>query len=308
MHDVVIIGAGPAGMTAAIYACRKMLDLAIISPDIGGQTIWASDVENYLGYSLISGIDLAFKFEEHMRTFNITPVDDKIQILEKRGNTFRMKTEGGKEFESRSVVAASGRSARNLGVPGEEEYKGRGVAYCATCDAPMFAEEDVAVAGGGNAGLSAAVQLTKIANKVYLIEEMPELTGDPMLQDRIRKSDIAEVFTKTEITKISGEKLVKGISTRNLDTGKTMELPVAGVFVEIGSLPNTHFLPKEVNLTARGEIVIDCSNNTNIPGLFGAGGVTSVPHKQIIIAAGEGAKALLSAYDYIVRNFEDGAR
>ena len=307
MQDVVIIGGGPAGITAAIYAARKQLDFVIISPDIGGQAAWASDVENYLGYTMISGFDLVEKFEEHVKKYNIDVIDDRVTALEHRDKTFLTKLESGKEYESRAVIVASGRSARNLGVPGEEEYKGKGVAYCATCDAPLFAGEDVAVVGGGNAGLSAAVQLSKIARHVDLIEEFPKLMGDATFISRLSGANNVKIRTNTEVVKVTGNKLVEGISIRDLNTKATQDIPVTGVFVEIGSLPNTGFLPKDVNLTSSGEIVIDCANRSNVPGLFAAGDVSNVPHKQIIIAAGEGAKALLSAYDYIVRNFSDGA-
>jgi alkyl hydroperoxide reductase subunit F len=307
MRDVTIIGGGPAGMTAAIYAARKKLDQLVVSPDVGGQAAWASSVENYLGYIMISGIDLAEKFETHVKQFHVDVVDSTVVALERRADIFVARLADGTEHESRAVVVASGRSARNLGVPGEEEYKGRGVAYCATCDAPLFAGEDVAVIGSGNAGLSAAEQLAKIANRVYVIEELSHITGDPVLTERLKMTSNVSFLIGAQVFAVTGNTLVNGIAVRDAG-GTEMKIPVAGVFVEIGSLPNTGFLPKELQISSRGEVEIDCSNKTNIPGLFAAGDVTNVPHKQIIIAAGKGAKALLSAYDYIVRTFEDGAR
>lgn len=301
MYDVIIIGGGPAGMAAAIYAARKKLELIVISPDIGGQTAWAPDIENYLGYSVISGMDLSSKFEEHIKKYNIHLSTDRVSAVETRGNAFLVKTKGGNEYESRTVISCTGRSARSLGVPGEEEYRGKGVAYCATCDAPLFADEDVAVVGSGNAGLESAIQLIKIAKKVYLIEALAHVTGDPQLQDHINNAPNARILLNTEVLRIAGTKMVEGIVVRNVSTGEEQQIPLVGVFIEIGSTPNTSFLPKELKLNTRGEVEIDCTNSTNIPGLFAAGDATDVPHKQIIIAAGEGAKALLTAYDYLIR-------
>lgn len=305
MYDVIIIGGGPAAMTAAIYAARKVLDQVMISPDIGGQAAWASEIENYLGYKLISGFDLVTKFEDHVREFGVERVDDRVKQVEKRGDTFWVKTHGGQEFESRVVVVASGRSARNLGVPGEEEYKGRGVTYCATCDAPLFAGEDVAVVGGGNAGLDAAVQLTKIANQVYVIELCPDLIADKSFLQRIHAARNVEILAHTEVQEIKGNRLVESIVVRDTETGKQSEIPVGGIFVEIGSLPNVGFLPPEVRLNRHKEIMIDCQSYSSLPGLFAAGDVTNIPNKQIIISAGEGAKAMLSAYDYIIHHFTE---
>lgn len=306
MHDVVIIGGGPAGMAASVYAARKVLDQVLISPDIGGQAAWAVEVENYLGCPFISGFDLVTRFEEHVRDFGTKRCDDKVTLLERRGQTFYVKTEAGRKYESRAVIVASGRSARNLGVPGEEQFKGRGVTYCATCDAPLYAGEKVVVVGGGNAGLDAAIQLTKFAEHVTIVEELPNLTADRSLQDRIMAIDNAKVMLNTEVKEIRGSKLVEGVTLRNIATGEVLDLPVAGVFVEIGSLPNVGFLPKDVKVNSRGEIMIDCHNRTNVPGIFAAGDVTDIPGKQIIVAAGEGAKALLAASEYIVHNFPDG--
>lgn len=303
MLDVIIIGGGPAGMTASIYAARKVLSQVLISPDIGGQAAWASEVENYLGYSIISGFELAEKFEDHVKKFGVERLDDKVITLRKHGGrTFVVKTQGGREFESRSVIVASGRSARNLGVPGEEAFKGRGVTYCATCDAPLFAGEDVAVVGGGNAGLDAALQLTKIARNVYLIESDTHVSGDKKFQQKVLGAKNVSILMGTEVTAISGNRMVKGVHLRNVETGQETRISVTGVFIEIGSLPNVDFLPPEVKVNKHKEIVIDCACFTSLPGVFAAGDVTNIPNKQIIVAAGEGAKALLSANDYLIHH------
>lgn len=303
MYDVIIIGGGPAGMTAAIYASRKVLDQVFISPDVGGQTAWASEIENYLGYPYVTGFELAMKFEKHIKSFGINREDDRVTALEMHDRVFLAKTEGGKEFKGRCVIVASGRSARNLGVPGEEEYKGRGVTYCATCDAPLYKGKDVAVVGGGNAGLDAAIQLSKIARKVYLIESEPVLTGNQMYQDNLNHAPNVKVLTHTEVTEVHGDRFLQSITVMDCGSCQRSEIPVGGVFVEIGSMPNCGFLPCEVKLNRHGEVMVDCRNHTNVDGLFAAGDVTDIPHKQIIIAAGEGSRAMLEADDYLIRNY-----
>jgi NADH-dependent peroxiredoxin subunit F len=305
MYDVIIIGGGPAGMTAAIYASRKALSQVLISPDVGGQAAWASDIENYLGYPFVTGFDLAMKFEKHLKSFNINMQDDRVATLMPNDRTFLVKTEGGRECEGRSVIVCSGRSARNLGVPGEEEYKGRGVTYCATCDAPLYSGKDVAVVGGGNAGLDAAIQLSRIANKVHLIETEPEITGDKKYMAGLRNAQNVQVLTHTEVNEIRGNRFVESIAITDTETCEQSEIRVGGVFVEIGSMPNIGFLPPEVKVNRHGEIVVDCANHTSARGIFAAGDVTNIPRKQIIIAAGEGSKAMLEADDYLVHNFPE---
>lgn len=303
MHDLVIIGSGPAGMTASVYAARKVLDQVLISPDIGGQATWASEIENYLGYPYISGFDLAMKFETHLKSFGVERVDDRVVAVRKTDDSFVVHTAEEREFETRAVIVTTGRSARNLGVPGEEEFKGRGVTYCATCDAPLFKDKTVAVVGGGNAGVSAAIQLSKIAAQVHLIETEPKLSADRKFQQYVESASNVSVLTGTDVTDIHGNRLVEGIGIEKTETHERREIPVQGVFIEIGSMPNVNFLPEEVRVNKRGEIMVDCANNTTMKGIFAAGDVTNIPHKQIIIAAGEGAKSLLTASDYLIRHY-----
>jgi alkyl hydroperoxide reductase subunit F len=307
MKELIIIGGGPAAMTAAIYANRKQIDEIMITPEIGGQAIWARNIENYLGFQLIDGYDLITRFEDHIKKFNVPVINETVAALSKSDDIFTVKLANNEEHQAHAVIVASGRSARKLGVPGEQEYTGRGVAYCATCDAPLFADLDVAVAGGGNAGLDAALQLSGIARRVYLVEEMDSLVGDPHIRDLVLAEDNTTIMLKSRITRINGDTFVKSMSVEDLSTGIEQEIPVGGIFVEIGSKPNTDFLPSDVGVNDKGEITIDCMNHTNIPGLFAAGDVTSIPGKQIIIAAGEGSKAALSAYSYLVRHFPKNA-
>lgn len=303
MHDLIVIGGGPAGMTAAIYAARKQLDMVMISPDVGGQATWAVDVDNYLGYHLISGLDLTAKFEDHVKNLGIKVITGRVRRVAKTGKTFVVDVEGGESFKGRVVIVATGRTPRKLGVPGEEEYKGKGVAYCATCDAPLFADEEVAVVGGGNAGLDAAIQLSAIAKKVTLIEYGPNLTGDLCLQENIFSASNVIVLTGTEVVSLGGDDMLREVVVRKVGAEDKTPIPAAGIFIEIGSLPNTAFLPEGIEENEYKEIVVDCWNRTSVTGLYAAGDVTDVPHKQIIIAAGEGSKALLSAYYYLTHEF-----
>ena len=298
IFDLIIIGAGPAGITASVYAARQRLNFLVITKDIGGQAALSGDVENYTGYQFISGPKLAAKFEEHMRKFDfeLKEGEESRDIKEKAG-VFEVTTGKG-AYQARAVIIASGKKSRELNVPGEKEFKNKGITYCATCDGPLFSGKDVAVIGGGNSALDAAIQLLKIARKVYVINTGPQLGGDMIAQEQVYGSKVATVLNNSRVTAVSGEKMVNGIKIKR--DGKEEILPVQGVFVEIGLIPNTDF-SGDVEKNVLGEIKVDCRNETNIPGIFAAGDATDVPEKQIIIAAGEGAKAALSAFKYLAR-------
>lgn len=299
VYDLIIVGAGPAGITAAVYAARKRMNFLLVTGDIGGQAAWSGDIENYTGYQFVTGPELAAKFEEHMRTYNI-PVKEPERVVEldKRGSSVRIKTDKA-EYESRTVIIASGKKSKELGVPGEKEYKNRGLAYCATCDGPLFSGKSVAVIGGGNSALDAALGLIKIAKKVYLINNTPALAGDPVMRDKVSSSPVVEVINGASVLEITGGAMVSGI--RILRDGREVSIPVEGIFVEIGLVPNSGFATG-IEKNGLGEIRIDSHNRTNVEGVFAAGDVTDVPEKQIIIAAGEGSKAALSAFKYLSVN------
>lgn len=300
-YELVILGAGPAGMTAGVYAARKQLDTLILSEDIGGQATWSSDVENYLGYIYITGAELVEKFEQHLRKFELRMEYTKASKLSRDAERFRIDTADGRTFTARAVIVATGKLPRLLNVRGEKEYTGHGVTYCATCDGPIYAGLDVAVVGGGNSGLDAAVQLMRICPKVYLIESQEELRGDEVVQEKIRAAHNVEILTSTTVEEIHGDVMVNGITVVDLDTGEERTIDVKGVFVEVGLTPSTDFLKDVVRLNENGEIPVNCAAETGVPGLYAAGDVTDVPEKQIIIAAGDGAKAALGAYAYLVR-------
>jgi alkyl hydroperoxide reductase subunit F len=301
MYELIIIGAGPAGMTAAVYAARKKLNTLLISYDIGGQVLWTAGIENYMGYQFIEGPELMQKFQEQVRQF---PIDMKtggrVGNLSRKEGKFEVKTDKGETYQGRAAIIATGKRPRQLNVSGEEKLRGRGVSYCAVCDGPLFAGENVAVIGGGNSALEAAEDMVKFADHVYLVSLTP-LTGDQILIDKVKNADNLSVFLEHEVVGIKGESRVEGIRIRDLKSKQEHELNVSGVFIEIGLMPNSEPFKGIVHLNPLGEIEVNCSNETGVPGLFAAGDVTNVPEKQIVVAAGEGAKAALQAHRYLQR-------
>ncbi|MCX5709149.1 MAG: FAD-dependent oxidoreductase [Candidatus Omnitrophica bacterium] len=296
MHDLIIVGAGPAGITAAVYAARKRLQVLVISKDIGGQAAWSGDIENYTGYQFITGPDLTAKFVEHMRQYNIALKENEaVTGIKKIQDVITITTDKG-SYECRSLIIASGKRTRDLNVPGEKEYKNRGLTYCATCDGPLFAGKDVAVIGGGNSALDAALQLVNIASKVYIINNVSSLAGDAIMREKLETNPKVTVLNNSQIKAVLGEKFVKSI--RVLTPEDEKEFLVQGVFVEIGLIPNSEFAAG-LDKNKTGEIKVDSRNETSIPGIFASGDVTDVPEKQIIIAAGEGSKAALNVFRYL---------
>lgn len=299
MHDLVIIGGGPAGMTAAIYAARKMLDAVLITRELGGQMLWTREIENYLGFQYISGPELITKFEEHVKRYPVNIVYDDVTSLERADDgTFLVRC-GERQFAAKAVIIASGKRPRRLGVPGEEEFTGRGVGYCATCDGPLYAGRTVAVVGGGNSALQAAIELSAIAVKVYLVIR-GTYKADQVVIETMRAVPNIEVLEGYVARAVRGGETVEKFVIGRRDGDGERELAVQGVFVEIGLDPNSEFAVNLVPLNRYQEIQVDCRTATAIPGLFAAGDVASGPDKQIIIAAGDGAKAALVAYEYLL--------
>jgi len=299
MYDLVIIGAGPAGLAAAVYAARQKINFCVISEDVGGQTKWSSDVENYLGFHLVSGAQLTEKFEEHIKDYKIEMKYESIKEIKKKNSNFGVKTNKG-DYEAKTVLIASGKKPRELNVSGEKEFRGRGVTYCATCDAPLFSGKIVAVVGGGNAALDAALLLEKYAKKIYLVTINDAMQGERAMLEKVSKSKKIEVITKSSTKEVKGSKFVKSIIIET--NRKQKELSVEGVFIEIGSIPSVDF-DKLTEKNKWNEIVIHSkeyiSNQTSVPGIFAAGDVTDVPEKQIIVAAGEGVKAVLGVFKWL---------
>jgi len=296
IYDLVIIGAGPAGITAAVYAARKKMDILVITKDIGGQASLSGDIQNYTGYQFITGPELVIKFEEHMRKFNfeIKENEEAKELISKQ-NTFLVKTDKG-NYQAKTVVVASGKRSRELGVTGEREFRNKGLTYCATCDGPLFSGKDVAVIGGGNSALDAALQLIKIANHIYIINIADNLTGDGIMQEKVRAENKVSIFNNSRVKEVLGDSFVQAVKIEEDKEEKILD--VQGIFVEIGLIPNSEFA-SNLEKNERKEIVVNQRNETNVPGIFATGDVTNVPEKQIIIAAGEGAKAVLGAFRYL---------
>jgi alkyl hydroperoxide reductase subunit AhpF len=296
MHDLIVVGAGPAGITASVYASRKQLDFLVITGNIGGQAAWSGDIENYTGYQFITGPELANKFEEHMRKYDtILKENEEVVEVKKAGDIVFVRSDKG-EYQARAVIIASGKRSKTLGVPGEAEFKNKGLTYCATCDGPIFKDKVVAVIGGGNSALDAGLQLIRIARKVYIINNTAALAGDAVMRNKLLESGSVTVINNASVKAILGDKFVNGI--RVAYEGRDEVIPLEGVFVEIGLIPNSSFI-KDVKKNDLGEIIINSFNETSVPGIFAAGDVTDIPAKQIIIAAGEGSKASLSAFHYL---------
>ncbi len=296
MFDLIIVGAGPAGITAAVYAARKQMKTLIISKDIGGQATWSGDIENYTGYQFITGPELSIKFEEHMRRYDIEVKENEEVIkIEKKGNLCGVISGRG-SYQAKAIIIASGKRSKELNVPGEEEFKNKGLTYCATCDGPLFAQKDVAVIGGGNSALDAALGLINIVNKIYMINIASELTGDAIMIEKVSENKKVTILNNAKVVEILGDKMVSGIKITRENRQEL--LSVKGIFVEVGLVPNSNFAT-DLEKNEYGEIKVNCRNETNIPGIFAAGDVTSVPEKQIVIACGEGSKACLSASKYL---------
>jgi alkyl hydroperoxide reductase subunit F len=301
MYDLMVLGGGPAGLAASVYAARKQLKTLLISENIGGQMSMTLGIENYLGYQFIEGPELIDKFQTQVSQFPIDQkIGEKISHLKKINGGFEVATESGDRYKSRLAILATGKRPRKLNVPGEAELTGKGVTYCAICDGPVFSGQLVVVVGGGNSAVEAALDMTKIVEHVYLISLTP-LTGDAILIDKLGDAKNLTIFTECQIEKIEGEGFVSGIVIKDLKSDQTKKLKVTGVFIEIGLVPNSEPVSGLIKLNKRGEVPVNRSSETEISGLFAAGDVTDVPEKQIVVAAGEGAKAALQAHRYFQR-------
>jgi alkyl hydroperoxide reductase subunit F len=298
MKQLVIIGGGPAGISASIYAARRKMDFVLITKEVGGQVIKAGNIENYLGYATVDGIILVEKMMEHIRKLGVEPILDEVVDVEKLSEGFEVRTTSGQSFKTKTVLFCTGSEHRKLNVPGEKEYTGRGISYCYTCDAPFFKNKKVAVVGGGNSGFEAAEQLLNYASTIYLLEISDQFRADEVLREKVLGNEKVIPLLRHRVVSAEGDGMfLKAIVVEDLEKGRTYRLDVEGLFVEIGLEPNTKLAKKlGVLLNNRGEIIIDCNNRTSERGVYAAGDCTNIFAKQIITAAGEGAKALLSIY------------
>jgi len=300
--DVLVVGGGPAGASAAIYAARKGIRTGIVAERFGGQVMDTLSIENFISVKRTEGPKFAASLEEHVKEYDIDVMNlQRAKRLEKK-DLFELELENGAVVKGKTVILSTGARWRNIGVPGEEEFKNKGVAYCPHCDGPLFAGKDVAVIGGGNSGVEAAIDLAGITNHVTVLEYNEELKADSVLQDRLKSLPNVTVLTNARTQEITGTDKVNGISYIDLQSGEEKHVQLSGVFVQIGLVPNTDWLGDFVERTAHGEIVIDQRGATNMPGVFAAGDCTNVPYKQIIISMGGGATASLSAFDHLIRS------
>lgn len=299
-YDIAIIGAGPAGLAAALYAARRKLLTVIVSKDLGGQAAYSGEVENYLGFPSLSGLELIQKFQAHLKKYPVKiEIGQAVDKIARKADRFDIYLTNGNSIMAKSVIIAAGRNPRRLQIPGEKELEKKGVAYCATCDAPLFTGKKVAVIGGGNAALDSILQLEKYCPRVYSVNINPDFAGEMTRIERVKNSPKVEIFSQSETTKIIGKNLVEAIEIKHKKTGEVQTIAVSGVFIEIGSIPASGFLTGLLKLNEKGEIAIDGKNNTSQEGIFACGDVTIAPYKQIIIAAGEGAKAALACIEYL---------
>lgn len=301
-YDVLVVGGGPAGASAAIYAARKGIRTGIVAERFGGQVNDTLGIENFISVKYTEGPKLAASLEEHAKEYGIDIMKaQRVKRLEKK-DFVEVELENGAVLKSKTVIISTGARWRNIGAPGEAEFKNKGVAYCPHCDGPLFAGKDVAVVGGGNSGIEAAIDLAGLASHVTVLEFMPELKADSVLQDRLYSLPNTTVLKNVQVKEITGTNKVDGVTYIERESGEAKRVDLQGVFVQIGLVPNTDWLGDTVERTRTGEIVVDNHGATNIPGVFAAGDCTNSPYKQIIISMGSGATAALSAFDYLIRN------
>lgn len=313
IYDLIIIGAGPAGAAAAVYAARKKLRTLLITEEFSGQSAISDDIQNWIGEPHISGIDLAKKLENHIRAYpdaiDVRMSEKAIRITTTtcadlgRICDFEVKTEEGKIYTGKAIIVATGARRRKLGILGEEKFAGKGVSYCSTCDAPLFVGKKVVVVGGGNAGLEAVQDLFPYAEEIYLLEYGDTLKGDPMEQEEIKKNPkLKRIILNAQTLEVTGDQFVTGLRYKDRKTEEEKQLAVSGVFVEIGSVPNSETVKDLVEVDKYGQLIIDSKHgSTSHPGIFAAGDVTDDPYKQNNISAGDAIKATLAAYAYLLK-------
>ncbi|VWL85845.1 FAD-dependent oxidoreductase [Oceanivirga miroungae] len=304
IYDVVIIGAGPAGVSSAIYTVRKGLSVLMIADIVGGQVTTTKDIENIIGIPKTTGYDFTLSLEKHLSEYDVDKYfGHMVNKIELDGKYKIIKTDD-KEFRAKSVIITSGARHKKLGVKGEGEYANKGVHYCATCDGPFYRNLDVVVVGGGNSGVEAAIDLSNIVKSITLLEISDSLKADNILQEKIANIDKIKVITNAALNEVKGEQFVTSIEYKDVKTNTLKTLNTDAVFIEIGVVPNTDSFKDLVETNNIGEIKIDKYSRTNVDGIFAAGDVTDAAFKQIVISIGDAAKAALSAFNYVL-NFED---
>jgi thioredoxin-disulfide reductase len=299
MYDTIIIGAGPAGLTSAIYAARREMKTLVIGKDLGGQLVWANEIENYPGFMSIQAIDLVMKIQEQVKNLGVEIKHSEVKKIEKNKNEGFILYSGGEKIETKTIIIAMGLIPRRLSIPGEREFNGKGISYCANCDGPFYKDKKIVVVGGGNSALDAAEVLSKIGKKVYLVHRSEDFRAFEVLVDEVKKKENIEMVLNSSLTEIIGDERVKKVKLINNKTGKEREIETSGVFIEIGRIARTDLLENIVDRDENDQILVDKNMNTSLEGIFAAGDVTQVEFKQIPIAMGQATIAALSAYKYL---------
>lgn len=299
LYDLLIVGGGPAGLNAALYARRKGLDIAVLTVRKGGQLLDTSSVDNYLGISLQTGEKLAEEFLQHVETLEVPILEDAEVAAHSTAEGIHYLTLlSGETYQAKAILIATGSKPRHLNIPGEDRFAGKGVAYCAICDAPLFKGKDVIIAGGGNSAVESALDLAKVARHVQLIHRS-QFRADKILVDKLFQEDKIAIRLETDILEVIGDTAMRAVKIRDKATGKVEEIFADGLFIEIGHIPNLGPFKDSLQRNDHGEILVDEKNRTNLPGVFAAGDVTQIPYKQIILAASDGAKAALAVNEYL---------
>ncbi|MFA7531995.1 MAG: alkyl hydroperoxide reductase subunit F [Castellaniella sp.] len=306
-YEVLIVGGGPAGAAAAVYSARKGIRTGVVAERFGGQVLDTMTIENFISVKETDGPRFATALEEHVRAYDVDIMNlQQAGALSRQGEFFEVQLASGAVLRGRSIVLATGARWRQINVPGEDEYRNKGVAYCPHCDGPLFKGKRVAVIGGGNSGVEAAIDLAGVVAHVTLIEYDAALRADDVLQRKLRSLPNVSIITSAQTTGIHGDgSRVNGLQYTDRNSGESQHVALEGVFIQIGLVPNTEWLKGSVALSRHGEIEIDARGQTSVAGVFAAGDATTVPYKQIVIAAGDGAKAALSAFDYLIRSSAD---
>lgn len=302
--DLLVVGGGPAGLNAALYAKRKGLSVGLVTYDIGGQLHNTTWVDNYLGFKMIEGADLTKTFMDHLKELDVPILKDvHVQEIKKEGIDFQLKVSNGKTYLSKTVLLATGGAPRKLGIPNEDTYANKGVTYCATCDAPFFKDKHVIVAGGGNSAVEGVIDLVPWASKITLVHRS-QFRADKILLDQLNQIDKLDIHLETQILSVQGQDKMTGVQVLDKVSEETRTIKADGLLVEIGSVPNSWLIKDMVDTNLRQEIIVDDNQMTSMPGLYAAGDVTQQPYKQIVISVAEGAKAALAVNQYLIQNYK----
>lgn len=303
-YDIAVIGAGPAAVSAAIYGARKGLKVAMIGDLVGGQLINTNDIENIIGTPLTNGFDFSQSLEKHLNEYEIAFYKGhKVKKVLKDSKDNILILDDELEVKSKTVIVATGAIWKKLGIEGEDKYAGKGVHYCATCDGPFYRNKDVVIIGGGNSGVEAAIDLSNIAKTIILVEYSSTINADEVLKNKLSSLENVKILTSSAAQSVTGNLFAEGLKILNRDSNVVEEIKTDGIFVEIGTVANTSFVSDILDINTNSEIKIDSVNKTSVEGIFAAGDCTDVRYKQVIIAMGEGAKAALSAYEYLIKEY-----